>query len=90
MGKPLIASDVPGCREIVREGSNGFLHEVRSAPSIAAAILRFMELPASERAAMGAASRSLALNEFAEQRVFDAYLDAVRQLAPVAPASFDL
>ena len=85
MGKPLIASDVPGCREIVHDGVNGFLHEVRSAPSIAQAVFRFIALSPAERAALGAASRRRAVEDFAEQRVIDAYLEALAVIAPVAP-----
>jgi glycosyltransferase involved in cell wall biosynthesis len=83
MGKPLIASDVPGCREIVRDGINGFLHEVRSADSIAMAIDRFIALTPAEQAAMGAASRQRAVADFAEQRVIDAYIAAVRRVVPL-------
>ena len=83
MGKPLIASDVPGCREIVQDSDNGFLHEVNSADSIATALLRFIALPAAKREAMGAASRRRVVDNFAEQRVIDAYLAALREFAPL-------
>ena len=83
MGRPRIASDVPGCREIVRDGVNGLLHEVRSAAAIAAALTRFCELPAEARAAMGTASRRIALDEFGEQRVIDADLAVLARIAPL-------
>ncbi len=87
MGKPLIASDVPGCREIVQDDVNGFLHEVKSATSISSALCRFIDLSAEDRAAMGSASRRRALDEFAEQRVMDAYVTAMRQVAPLPSAT---
>lgn len=40
LGKTLVATDVPGCRETVIEGRNGFLCEPRNAGSLAAAIMR--------------------------------------------------
>jgi glycosyltransferase involved in cell wall biosynthesis len=83
MGKPLIASNVPGCREIVQDGVNGFLHEVRSAQSIAQAVFRFIALPPAERSAFGSASRRRAVEDFAEQRVIDAYLQALAIIAPL-------
>jgi glycosyltransferase involved in cell wall biosynthesis len=85
MGKPLIASDVPGCREIVADGLNGFLHKVRDPQAIADALIGFVELAPAARAAMGIASRRRAVEEFAEQRVIDAYLAAIRELVPLAP-----
>jgi glycosyltransferase involved in cell wall biosynthesis len=54
MGKPLIATDVPGCRHIAEEGVNGFLCTVRDHVSLADAMTRMLALPLAERAAMGA------------------------------------
>lgn len=67
-GLPIVAADVPGCREICREGVNGLLVPARSAEPIAAAIARLADDPALRRA-MGDASRRLAVAEFAEEIV---------------------
>ena len=74
MGKPLIASDVPGCAEVVDAGVNGLLCHVRDAQSLADAMRQCIALTPQARAAMGAASRAKAEREFDEQRVFSAYL----------------
>jgi glycosyltransferase involved in cell wall biosynthesis len=63
MGRPIITSDQPGCRETVVEGVNGYLVPVRDVPALAAAMRRFVEEP-WRIAAMGAASRSLAEARF--------------------------
>ena len=77
-GKPLITTDVPGCREVVPiEGQNGYRCQVRSGPDLAAKMLQLLALPAAELAAMGQASRHLAETVFDEQLVLDAYLEAV-------------
>jgi len=82
MGRPLIATDVPGCRELVDDGVNGFLCAVRDTGSLAQAMERFAGLPEGERAAMGAASRHKAEERFDEGIVVDAYLDALARVRP--------
>lgn len=80
IGRPLIATDVPGCREVVSDGENGFLCAPRNAASLADAIHRFLALDAAGRARLGAASRALVERDYAEQRVIDAYLTALDAL----------
>lgn len=83
MGRPLIATDVPGCTEIARAGENAFLCTVRDARSLAEAMLAMLALSPDERAAMGARSRAIAEAEFDTVVVEDRYLDAIqRALAP--------
>lgn len=67
MGKPMVATDVPGCREVVRDGQNGFLVEVRNAHKLASAIERLLA-DSSLRERMGVASREIA-QEFCERKV---------------------
>ncbi len=76
-GKPLVTTDVPGCREVVVDGLNGYRCQVRSGPDLAAKMLAVLALPDAALARMGQASRALAETKFAEQLVFDAYLAAV-------------
>src|SRR5262249_37362149 len=52
MGRPLIATDVPGCRQVVEDGVNGFLCDVRNSGSLAVAMRRFVDLSPAERSAM--------------------------------------
>ena len=68
MGKPLVATDVPGCREVVRQGVNGFLVPVKDAHALADAMLTLaQDEPA--RAAMGKAGREIVVREFDESIV---------------------
>ena len=78
MGKPLITTDVPGCRDVLDEGVNGFLCEPKSIQSLADAMLRMIELSEEQLRSMGAASRRKAETRFDEQIVITRYLDAVR------------
>lgn len=77
MAKPLIATDVPGCRGIVTAGENGLLCEVRSGASLAEAMLRMIDLSEDERARMGAAGRRRIETEFDEKIVVDRYRAAI-------------
>jgi glycosyltransferase involved in cell wall biosynthesis len=74
MAKPLITTDVPGCRQVVDQGMNGFLAEVRSARSLADAMLRMIRLSPAERRAMGAAGRAKMEREYDEKLVVARYL----------------
>src|SRR5690606_785315 len=80
-GKPLITTDVPGCRDVVDDGVNGYLCEVRDAPALADAIARFCRLPHAERIEMGMKSRRKVEREFDERLVIDQYLSVVQGLS---------
>ncbi len=67
-GKPLVATDMPGCREIVRHGRNGLLVDVRNSRQLAEAI-KVLLLDAQKRAEMGVQSRLLACQEFSQEQV---------------------
>jgi glycosyltransferase involved in cell wall biosynthesis len=77
MGKPLIATDVPGCRHVVSDGFNGFLAEVRDARSLAGAMLKLLRLPPADRDALGAAARDKVEREFGENIMVERYLSAI-------------
>jgi len=82
MGKPLVGSDVAGCRELVEEGVTGALCRPRDAGSLAQAMERIGRMPAGELREMGRAARAKVEREFGEQIVTDAYRDALAGLAP--------
>lgn len=80
MGRPLIASDVPGCREAIEVGVNGFLCEARSATSLANAMMQFISLESGQRKAMGDASRQKIATEFGEELVIRNYINLLANL----------
>lgn len=77
MAKPIIATDVPGCRQVVDEGMNGFLCAVRDPASLADAMLRMARLSPAERQAMGAAGRAKMEAEYDERLVIARYVEAI-------------
>ncbi len=74
-GRPLIAADVPGCREIVRNESTGLLVPPRDVGALAQALRRLI-LDADLRAAFGAEARRVAVSEYSTD-VFNAKVLAV-------------
>ena len=77
MARPLIATDVPGCRAVVDRDRSGFFCDARSAESLAAAIERFLALPPGAQQAMGAAGRAKMEREYDQALVVDAYRAAL-------------
>ncbi|HEX8580365.1 MAG TPA: glycosyltransferase, partial [Allosphingosinicella sp.] len=77
MGKPLIATDVPGCRDVVEDGKNGFLCAARDGASLAEAMERLLDLSPDERRAMGEAGRRRVEREFDQKIVSELYTEAI-------------
>lgn len=67
-GLPLVAFDVPGCREIVRDGENGILAPFKDAEVLACAIEKLIKSPDLRRK-MGNRSREIVEKEFSEEHV---------------------
>ncbi len=80
MGKPIITTNIPGCRETVDNEVNGFLVAVKKADSLAEAMIRFIELPKEKKLAMSKASHKKALKEFDVNNVLTQYRDIVDEL----------
>ncbi len=67
-GRPIVATDVPGCREIARPGVNALLVPRDDAPTLAAAIERLASDP-DLRARFGSAGRRLVEENFSSERI---------------------
>lgn len=63
MGRPIITCDVPGCRETVKDGVNGYLCPVRDSDAILSAMIRLSDSPET-RTKMGQASYDLACEKY--------------------------
>lgn len=79
VGRAIVTSDVPGCREVVRDGDNGLLARVRDGKSLAEAIGRLLDDPAL-RARMGKRGRERAVREFSVEGVVDATMRVYEDL----------
>lgn len=79
MGRPAVASDVPGCRQVVVEGVTGYLVPPRDVASLAGAMQRLIDNPC-EVATMGAAARARIAALFDESTVVQSTLDEYRRV----------
>ena len=80
MSRPLISTDVPGCREVVLDGINGFLCEPKTPESLSSKIRLFLSLSDEEKKAMGTASRKLVEKNFDEGIIISEYMRKIKQL----------
>lgn len=80
MARPLIATDVPGCRSVLDRDVSGYLCRAQDAGSLAEAMTRFLSLSHTERAAMGQAGRAKMAREYDQSLVVGAYLNAIAAL----------
>jgi glycosyltransferase involved in cell wall biosynthesis len=77
MGRPVIATDVPGCRQVVDDGQTGLLCRPRDSTDLAAKMERMISLSAKDRATMGLAGRAKIEREFDQRLVIHEYLAAL-------------
>ena len=76
MGRPIITTDAPGCRETVIPGVNGFLVPVRDVDALVSAMERFIKEPELiER--MGKESRRIAEERFNVHKINQVLLEAM-------------
>lgn len=68
-GRPLITSDIPGCREAVEDGVSGYICPAKDADALYDAMQRFVELPESWRAEMGRRGREQMEKRFSKDAV---------------------
>lgn len=77
--RPIVATDVPGCREVVTDGVNGFLVPARDIESLADAIARLVKDGALRRR-FGEESRRRAVEEFRDELVIERHLELYHAL----------
>lgn len=80
MGRPIVATDAVGCREVVDNGINGYLCKPRDAVDLADKISKVVALSHAERTVMGLRGREKMEQEFDERIVIDKYLRAIKTI----------
>ncbi|SFT39283.1 Glycosyltransferase involved in cell wall bisynthesis [Pseudovibrio denitrificans] len=79
MGRPIITTTMPGCKDVVDEGQNGFLCKPRSGQSIETAMRQFLLMSEAAVNEMGTASRRKAEQTFDERIVINHYTSVLQQ-----------
>ncbi len=85
MGRPIVATDVAGCREVVDHGVNGYLCKVRDAPDLAQKMSSLLSLTYQQRKSMGQRGREKIERQFDEQIVIGRYLSAIEECLSGSP-----
>ena len=85
-GRPIVATDVPGCRETVHNGLNGYLVPAKDALALANALEKLIRDKAL-REAMGTESRKLAESEFISARIEAETLEVYFQMTNSAQST---
>jgi glycosyltransferase involved in cell wall biosynthesis len=83
-GRPIVATDVPGCREIVVHGENGLLVPARDSGALAAAVKALLDDP-DRRSILGARGRCMTEENFSVEHIshqtLNVYNDLLRSRA---------
>ena len=77
---PIVTSDVPGCRDIVTHGYNGFLCKVKSVDSLARSMEEIIEITEETRHEMGLNGRIRIEQFFSEEKVIKHYSNQISKL----------
>ena len=77
MAKPIVATDVPGCNNVVKDGDNGFLCNLKDSKDLADKMKKMLSLDNSKRTEMGQTGRKLIEQNFDESLVINKYLSEI-------------
>jgi len=80
MAKPIITTNVPGCRDVVDDGINGYLCKLKDYKDLADKMEKMLNLTEEKRKKMGKAGRKKILKEFDEKIVIEKYLETIEKL----------
>lgn len=80
MGRPIVTTDAVGCREVVDDGVNGLLCELRNAASLADCMRAMLIMDGAQRERMGRAGREKMEREFDVSVIVERYLEAVARI----------
>ncbi len=80
--RPLITTDVPGCRELVRDGESGWICRPRDAKALADAMEKAWRTSPDQRAAMGKKGRAFMVSTYDERIILSHYQARLEVLAP--------
>lgn len=79
-GRPVIASNISGCKEVFEEGITGFGCEPGNSEDLIRAIRKFLMMSVEERAAMGRNARAKMEREFDRNKVVGVYINEINEV----------
>ncbi|MEM6522883.1 MAG: glycosyltransferase family 4 protein [Bacteroidota bacterium] len=78
--KPIVATDVPGCNNVVKNGYNGLLCNLQDSDDLALKMTQMMNLDTKEVMQFGLNGRKKIVAEFGEEKVINSYLHSLEEL----------
>lgn len=78
-GRPIIASNIPGCREILSEGISGYTFKVKESSHLVEQIERFIRLPYQSKVQMGVEGRKKIEKMFDRQIIINEYIEEIKK-----------
>lgn len=78
-GRPIIASNIPGCRECLRDQESGYLVEPKSTKDLIDKMELFIKMPWENKRTMGLKARKEVEEHFDRQQVIEAYMNEIRK-----------
>ena len=79
-GRPVLATNIPGCKEAVEDNMTGLLFASRSAEALESVIEYFLSLSVERREAMGRAARTKMEQEFNRKKVVESYIEEINKV----------
>lgn len=80
-GRPVITTNVPGCRETVDDGKTGYLVDAKNSEALVKGVERFLDLPYNQKVVMGKMAREKVEREFDRNIVVKAYLNELSKIS---------
>ena len=80
MSRPLLATNVPGCKDIIREDYNGWLCKEKDTKDLTLAIEKVIQTDKKKLIEFGSNSRTLVEQNYGEQLVFEKYNQALKDI----------
>jgi glycosyltransferase involved in cell wall biosynthesis len=77
MCKPLITTNARGCKDVVIDGFNGYICNIKDTTSLIKSIEKFLALDSNQKLLMGQNSRTHVVNNFAQEKVIQLYDDFI-------------
>ncbi len=80
MGKPIITTDMPGCRDAVLDGITGYLCKPRDVDDLVSKMKKVIDVDIDDFVLMGQEARKNAVKEFDEKSIIEKYLNCLSEI----------
>jgi glycosyltransferase involved in cell wall biosynthesis len=81
MGRPLIATDIAGCRELINDGETGYLCKVKDVDGLTSKMETIITMDNAKLQQMGIKSRDKMINEFSIKYILPKYENAIKRFS---------